>query len=471
MTDPTQTPTDLMTQMQQMFQQQQVMLRQQREEDRGQQEERERLKEEEAKERERLKEERERQLEERAEERHRAIEQNLHNVDKKLDENFSRMKEELLKEAQEREQKMNKKLEEHMKLCKSKVEEVDKKLSHNIERIEKNLEEVDNCITEQAKSVKENKVRCEEKNLRLEEQIRQLQRQQTKTKADQVTYIYRTAEEMPKISKFRGWDNENPIEFLVECERNMDMVGNNLNDTERVEWIARRLEHTAAKWYTIIRENVTSYADFKNKFEQRYWNDHIQRKIRNQLEFDKYENNKKGKSKEEYVIDIVARAKHLTPKLSEGELVNKLAYHFDRDINVAVMTRGTRTLEELLCILTQWEEIRYIPKPTQRVNEQQKQNPARDTRYTNRQEQPYHDTREYQQKFENKPYQKTQKQYYNSENKNKSGNWRQPTELQTMNPTQQEAQTHALQTEIRKLQTPMQQEVTQSRPSTAKNVN
>ena len=43
---------------------------------------------------------------------------------------------------------------------------------------------------------------------------------------------------MPKMQKFRGWESENPIEFLIECERNMEMVGNNLNDNERVEWIA-----------------------------------------------------------------------------------------------------------------------------------------------------------------------------------------------------------------------------------------
>ena len=95
----------------------------------------------------------------------------------------------------------------------------------------------------------------------------------------------------------------------------------------------------------------------------------------------------KSKSREAYVIVIVARAKHLKPKLTDSELVNKLSYHFDRDINVAVMTRGTTTIEELLLMLAQWEKIRYSLKQQPRSDAQPRPGPSLENNYENRQQQ------------------------------------------------------------------------------------
>ena len=38
-------------------------------------------------------------------------------------------------------------------------------------------------------------------------------------------------------------------------------------------------------------------------------------------------------------------------------MVNKLAHHFGRGIQVAVITQGVKSLEELLLLLTKWEGI------------------------------------------------------------------------------------------------------------------
>ena len=43
--------------------------------------------------------------------------------------------------------------------------------------------------------------------------------------------------------------------------------------------------------------------------------------------------------------------------MSEAEIVNKLAHHFSRSIQVAVITQGNKTLEELLLVLTKWENV------------------------------------------------------------------------------------------------------------------
>lgn len=257
-----------------------------------------------------------------------------------------------------------------MKLCKQKVDKVDT-------RVDKLIEEMDNVVTGQTKHIEASKDQCEgnmdiinQIMAKHQEQMRQMQKKIEETRADKITYVYRNVEDLPKRSKFYGEGNENPIEFLIECERSMDHVGNNLSESERIEWVTNRFEKTAAQWFQIIRETITTYADFKRKFEERYWNHTIQRKIRDRLEFGRYD--PRFKTKEAYVIELVARAKHLRPQLTEGDMVIKLSYHFNRDISVAVITRGIQTIEQFLLMLAQWEEARYtmgqVPRDTEQHN-------------------------------------------------------------------------------------------------------
>ena len=67
-------------------------------------------------------------------------------------------------------------------------------------------------------------------------------------------------------------------------------------------------------------------------------------------------------SKEKYLIQLVAKAKHLEPEISEAEIVNKLAHHFNRGIQVAVITQGIKTLEDLLLLITKWENVDGNPE-------------------------------------------------------------------------------------------------------------
>ena len=53
----------------------------------------------------------------------------------------------------------------------------------------------------------------------------------------------------------------------------------------------------------------------------------------------------------------MSRAKYLEPPMSEAEMVNKRAHHFSRGIQIAVITQGIKTIEELLLLLTKWENV------------------------------------------------------------------------------------------------------------------
>ena len=103
------------------------------------------------------------------------------------------------------------------------------------------------------------------------------------------------------------------------------------------------MRDSARKWYNIVRDKVSTYAEFKQKFESRYWNSHTQRLLRNELEYGRFDR-KLGITAENYIIQQVERAKHLTPAFSEIDIVTKLAYHFNHNIRVAVFTQGIRTV-------------------------------------------------------------------------------------------------------------------------------
>jgi hypothetical protein len=45
-----------------------------------------------------------------------------------------------------------------------------------------------------------------------------------------VTYVYQSVDEISQQTKFSGERGENPIEFIKQCESNMETVGNNLSE-------------------------------------------------------------------------------------------------------------------------------------------------------------------------------------------------------------------------------------------------
>lgn len=77
--------------------------------------------------------------------------------------------------------------------------------------------------------------------------------------------------------KFYGSGEEIPIEFLNECQRNMDNISDHWSDKDLLQIVGRNLKGAAKRWYNIIREQIRTY-DCKTSFENRYWNKTIQHK-------------------------------------------------------------------------------------------------------------------------------------------------------------------------------------------------
>ena len=64
--------------------------------------------------------------------------------------------------------------------------------------------------------------------------------------------IYPTLLEDSVKLTFAGNKWENPMEFLVNCEKEMEQIGNNINDTEKINFVTRHFKDSAAQWYTCL---------------------------------------------------------------------------------------------------------------------------------------------------------------------------------------------------------------------------
>lgn len=151
---------------------------------------------------------------------------------------------------------------------------------------------------------------------------------------------------------FKGNKLDNPTEFLKACEHEMERIGTLLTEPEKIKFVSHHFKDSAAHWFTIIRDNLTTFAQFCATFENRYWNVHTQRQIQDKSEYGHYPVGR-GLTMEEYTIQLVEQMKHLQPPFSENELVLKLAYHFNREIRLAAYTQGVKTIEELLVLISQ----------------------------------------------------------------------------------------------------------------------
>ena len=80
-----------------------------------------------------------------------------------------------------------------------------------------------------------------------------------------------------------------------------------------------------------------------------------------------------------------AKAKHLEPEISEAEIINKLAHHFNRGVQVAVIRQGIKTLEELVLLLTKWENVDGNPEAYSAQTKVNINNTPKQNEYKNKQ--------------------------------------------------------------------------------------
>ena len=95
---------------------------------------------------------------------------------------------------------------------------------------------------------------------------------------------------------------------------------------------------------------------FLDRFLGRYWNEQAQHELRRKLEFGSHTRDRTG-SRTEYAIRIYAEAKELGPTMSHGEIIQKLARHYNEEIKYTIVERGITRIDELIELLENFERI------------------------------------------------------------------------------------------------------------------
>ena len=183
------------------------------------------------------------------------------------------------------------------------------------------------------------------------------------------------------VSKEITFDDEDsfPMEFLKELKE----IQETYYPSENTRWLSRHLTGEAAIWWRIVRGQVNTFQEFEEIFVEKYWGDTQQERIRDQLEYGRFNPNG-SLSMIQYMERFVLQCRQLIPILSDRHLIKKLARHYNREIQIAVITRGITTINSFELLLHE-----YMGINTRVNNESQKTDSERPTmKFKNEHQQP-----------------------------------------------------------------------------------
>lgn len=154
------------------------------------------------------------------------------------------------------------------------------------------------------------------------------------------------------LPEFNG--EGSPMRYLRQLRQYWDVVRPRDCDSEYL--IEKSLSGPPADWWLIVKDDITSLDSYVSKFQQRYWNEHIQHEIKKKLEFGFYQPNQ-DRSRAEYATKLFASANELIPAPESAEVIRKLARHYSDEIKYAIIGRGITKYEQLIELLEDFDKI------------------------------------------------------------------------------------------------------------------
>lgn len=124
-----------------------------------------------------------------------------------------------------------------------------------------------------------------------------------------------------------------------------------------IRWVARYLDGDAAVWWRVMRQRITNYEEFRQAFIGKFWSNETQQKVRDHLEYGRFRPNGEI-SMSQYMEQMVLECRQLIPKMSDQQLIRKMARHFSKEIEIAVLTRGVKDICEFEQLLQEFQHIR-----------------------------------------------------------------------------------------------------------------
>lgn len=304
---------------------------------------------------------------------HQETREELRKTEKELRTEMQQIREELKAETKivkEDGEKTRQEMEENKEAIKSLRGEVNKNrqqlttntnnLSDNLNRINSELRSEVRLTSEETTKVKKNQEEIEEHVKRLEEEKKR-RIDEIKKNQDQLTRRINEVEGRPlnrvtatdvcKDVNFNGSDCY-PMEFLKEIKEIKQLYYTD----DDVKWIAKHLSEEAMTWWRIVKYDIHNFAEFEHQFINKYWSSNIQQSVRDRLEYGRYRSNG-NLSAVQYVQKQILQGRELMPPITDQHLIKKLARHFSREIEVAVLLRSIRDITQFENLLQDFEKI------------------------------------------------------------------------------------------------------------------
>lgn len=155
------------------------------------------------------------------------------------------------------------------------------------------------------------------------------------------------------VSEFSGRTRSiHPEHFICQLDTYFENVPMSVD--QQVISAQRRLSGDARLWYDSLIPTPTSYNDFRILFRQRFWSAATQRKTRNEVfrpfQYTRYD------GLATHAMQWIAGAKYLSPPIDPIDLVSTIIQHYPIPLSMALRGRGPRDTNELLSVLTEFEE-------------------------------------------------------------------------------------------------------------------
>lgn len=155
------------------------------------------------------------------------------------------------------------------------------------------------------------------------------------------------------VSEFAGSTCQvHPEKFLEQLNVYFENVP--MSSTQQLLCAQRRLVDDARVWYETLIPAPINYIEFQSFFRQRFWSSATQRKVRNDV-FRPYQYTQ-NEGWTTHAMRWIASAKYLSPPIEQDDLVSTIIQHYPTPLGMAIRGRGPRNTNELLNVLTEFEE-------------------------------------------------------------------------------------------------------------------
>lgn len=203
----------------------------------------------------------------------------------------------------------------------------------------------------------------EERELQMQAQINRLEQAQTRVAERLSSENYAPRENINQYTKptikyiLPEFHREgSPMKYIRQMRQYWAMVQPRRCDEEYL--IEKSLSGPPSDWWLVVKDSITNFDHFLDKFQERYWGEQTQHELRKRLEFGSYRPHI-DKSRSEYATKLIAEAMDLIPAVNTQDMIRKLARHYSEEIKYAIVGRGVDSCEKLIQLLEEFDLIGY----------------------------------------------------------------------------------------------------------------